>query len=111
MIQLDPARRPSCNEILAMPSIRSWMNKLGFYAPDLSTISSNRPFRASTVHHILTPYNTGLLKQRLPEANYSNTAATERNRSTLEKTVEYVDAITTNIKAYPYRKQNYTTRI
>ncbi|TNV81089.1 hypothetical protein FGO68_gene17644 [Halteria grandinella] len=111
MIQLDPFQRPSCNEILTMPSVRFWMTKLGFYIPDPSTLPLNRPFRASTVHHILTPYNASLLKQRLPEPNYAGTN-TQRGKSALERTVEYVDSFTTSIKAYPHRKStNKTARL
>jgi len=68
MIQVDPSKRPTCIEILAMPYVRSMMEKLGFIvdAQDPS-IPVARPFRASDIHQILTPYNTNVLPSRLPQ--------------------------------------------
>jgi serine/threonine protein kinase len=66
MIQIDPTKRPSCSEILAMPMIRDRMKKLGLISEAEASLPAylpiHRPFRASTVHQILTPYNGDLLK-------------------------------------------------
>jgi hypothetical protein len=84
-----------------MPIVRQKMLMLGFIQEDDPPIFLNRPFKASTVRQMLTPYNTDLLKVRLPEANYGQSKSvleqsnslikTHSQRTPLQDTFNYVE--------------------
>lgn len=80
MIQIDPAKRPTCNDLLSTACVRYKMKELGFIREGEPQLLLNRPFRASTVHQLLTPFNIDLLKSRLPEPKYQSL-----NQSTLSQ--------------------------
>ena len=118
MLSIDPAKRPTCNDILSMPYVQKMMHRLGFISDQeikeglLSY--PNRPFKPSVVQQILTPYNQTLLQQRLPDQAYNNSSSPENslssgttgpsNSSLLQQTFDFVGQATSNIRPYPFTK-------
>lgn len=61
MLNVDPQKRPTCNDILSIPYVQDKMKQLGF-TRELALLGSdkvfqNEAFKPSTVHQILNPLN------------------------------------------------------
>lgn len=107
IIQVDPKKRPSCNEILAMPIVQEKMKKLGFAQFDSKYVdlSPSKGFKPSTVRQILNPLNSKLLPSRLPYADYGSEQSM-RGKSPAEQTIDTVDLTAREIRAYPFKKHS-----
>ena len=67
LLQANPKRRPSCNEILQMPIIEKKIQEFGFEEYKNTDLAAN-----TLLGTIQIPRNLCVLRDKLPKPNYGN---------------------------------------